>query len=264
LPTLFLALHFITLLLLLVTHANGEGQICGVGAHVNGSWTLNPTLGPDTKKSFYCCKTAGHGETDPVCALLPEAAAEEDVFKARNIQTGSHLRTSNDCCACDLHEGGKNVINSVDSFVWQPDACTLPPWDADAFCTLLGPRTVLFLGDSTLAQTAYTLHEMVASNSTDGRCAKQVIFISVRRGSAEARRLTSTQHSYQVTFGRTDRLHPPDHEYGFRSMPEYVLQERPHVVVMGAGPHMADAAHMDHVLTQVRRRGRRRGLVTPS
>ena len=70
---------------------------------------------------------AGLEETDPVCALTADPGKWDEHTR---IQKGSQLRTTNECCACDLHEGGKSVINSVDSYVWQPEGCELTPWDA--------------------------------------------------------------------------------------------------------------------------------------
>jgi hypothetical protein len=97
-------------------------------------------------------------------------------------------------------------------------------WDPDLFCHALRDRTILLLGDSTMHQAAYTLHEMIAFNSTGhGRCA------------------------HQVVFGRTDRLYPEDHQHNFRSFAEYVKIVLPDIVVLNAGAHMSDVAHMNSI-----------------
>ena len=78
-----------------------------------------------------------------------------------------------------------------------------------------------------MQQTAYTLHAMIADNSTNGRCAQRVVF------------------------GRSDRLYPEDHNHGFRSFTEYIHMVKPDIVVMNAGAHMNDLAHMNTVFDEL-------------
>ncbi|CAN0424525.1 unnamed protein product, partial [Phaeothamnion confervicola] len=40
---------------------------------------------------------------------------------------------------------------------WEPAGCELLKWDAEAFCRILGGRSLLLIGDSTQEQTASTL-----------------------------------------------------------------------------------------------------------
>lgn len=44
---------------------------------------------------------------------------------------------------------------------WVPRTCTLPQWDAQRFCTLLGQRQLLLVGDSTMEQTGSALVALV-------------------------------------------------------------------------------------------------------
>jgi hypothetical protein len=49
-----------------------------------------------------------------------------------------------------------------DPFVWQPQQCKLLEWEAADFCSNLGQRTILMIGDSTMAQMASTFWAMLA------------------------------------------------------------------------------------------------------
>ena len=145
-----------------------NGDICSINnsEHLDGEWVINPQLDV-TPKSFYCCKAATQGERDPMCDGTLDDYGSFDTESL--LYTGVALRTTNDACACDIREGGKSVVNSVDSYVWRPRSCELPDWDADLFCELLGDRRVLLAGDSTFAQTAYMLDQMISYNSTTVR-----------------------------------------------------------------------------------------------
>jgi hypothetical protein len=71
---------------------------------------------------------------------------------------------------CDFyHSQGEcefNVSNrNADSFTWQPENCRLIDWDPTKFCSALGTRKVLMVGDSTMMQMAGTFWQMAAVGS---------------------------------------------------------------------------------------------------
>ena len=52
----------------------------------------------------------------------------------------------------------------IAKYEWTPSDCSLPEWDARAFCAALGNRTILFLGDSTGGQVAAGIANYVLWN----------------------------------------------------------------------------------------------------
>ncbi len=76
-------------------------------------------------------------------------------------------------CVCD-ERFGRSAINPVQKYEWRPKNCSLDQWDSKQFCTLLGTRKILLLGDSTMQQSAATLVNMVASGG--GSCVNQITF----------------------------------------------------------------------------------------
>ena len=66
-----------------------------------------------------------------------------------------------------------------DSFRWIPDKCRLVEWDAREFCGLLGQRTILVVGDSTVSQAASVLMNYIHWDfwrTSPPGCQQQVIF----------------------------------------------------------------------------------------
>jgi hypothetical protein len=49
------------------------------------------------------------------------------------------------------------TITQREKYEWQPLLCDLIPWNATQFCELLGNRTILLVGDSTMHQTGAAL-----------------------------------------------------------------------------------------------------------
>ena len=47
---------------------------------------------------------------------------------------------------------------------WTPSGCQLPAWNATRFCALLGGKKLLFVGDSTMQQTASVVSRTVTVN----------------------------------------------------------------------------------------------------
>jgi hypothetical protein len=54
--------------------------------------------------------------------------------------------------------------------------CRQLEWNASEFCTLLGSRSVLFMGDSTMQQTITTIANLVTAQKPQNNCAKQLLF----------------------------------------------------------------------------------------
>ncbi len=64
---------------------------------------------------------------------------------------------------------------NVSSFRWVPESCTIPAWNAHAFCRRLRSRSVLFIGDSLMHQVARAVHNAVVGEGAD--CAPQLTYV---------------------------------------------------------------------------------------
>lgn len=108
--------------------------------------------------------------------------------------------------------------------MWVPDSCSFDLWDAQKFCTALGNRTVLIVGDSTLQQVAVTLINMIISNS--GNCADRITFAK----------------SYFLTFKKWGERK--------KNIFEFVEDINPDIVVFSAGAHLHDLGDLYSVMVQ--------------
>jgi hypothetical protein len=59
---------------------------------------------------------------------------------------------------------------------WETNTCTMLDWDASAFCQHLGKRTILFIGDSTMSQTASVLMNAIGTQLGARGCQANIIF----------------------------------------------------------------------------------------
>ena len=84
---------------------------------------------------------------------LPLYSGSTDGYYA---QSGGHA------CKC-AHARNSENRKYIDGYIWQPNSCRLAEWDAKLFCELLGDRTILLSGDSTMQQTATTLMSMITA-----------------------------------------------------------------------------------------------------
>lgn len=95
-------------------------------------------------------------------------------------------------------------------------------WNSTQFCELLGKRTVLMVGDSTMQQTASTLMSLIAQSG--GECAPQITSSCSDLLSADAR------HNYDT----------------------YVTQQKPDICIVGVGAHLHDFLDLGIVWTEFR------------
>jgi hypothetical protein len=106
-------------------------------------------------------------------------------------------------------------------YEWKPKNCELIAWSSKLFCKTIGDRKVLFIGDSTMAQTHATLASMIYQSSElqsleqRKACLEQVIF----------------QHSDHLVY----------HTGEWRGMPLIDTVRKANfsydLIVMGTGPH---------------------------
>ena len=135
---------------------------------------------------------------------------------------------------CDGKSEGR-MIHAREKYIWKPDSCDLIAWNSTQFCGLLGNRTMLLIGDSTMHQSAITLTSMIsywyeqhnADAGISASCADQILF----RWSD----FLIVSHDVPVE-GATNFYPGSDQERG-ASISEHILEVNPDIVVITAGAH---------------------------
>jgi hypothetical protein len=209
------------LLLSLLTAHRTTAQLepCRNNAHVNGSWVASP----NATKSFVCCggsnrftpAAGNHSANDFTDPAVQATCGQQNTVASYlevGLTAGNSAQCGDDCCRCDRDDGTRFVPGSREKYTWTPTQCELTVWNSTLFCSLLGNRTVLLVGDSTMQQTASTLMSMVAVGG--GECGPQ------------------------ITFGRSDFV-------GFsarqqHSFPELCDRYNPQIAIIALGAHIAD------------------------
>ena len=125
------------------------------------------------------------------------------------------------------HTGGFGCTCSGfdNRLVWRTTDCRLVEWDAARFCEAIGPRRLLFVGDSTVEQTASVLMNAVlwdARRRGQQGCQRQIFAASSDTLLGKA----------QGSMGRRRR----GAHFGW-----YVRHLRPDVVIVSAGAHVYDS-----------------------
>jgi hypothetical protein len=106
-------------------------------------------------------------------------------------------------------------------YEWKPKSCELIPWSAKLFCQAIGDRKLLFIGDSTMAQTHSTLASMIYQSS-------ELPSLEQRRNCLD-----------KMTFQRSDYLVYHFGEWRGTSLIETVRKANfsYDLIVMSTGPH---------------------------
>ena len=140
---------------------------CRGTAYTVGRWVPTNL----TSKPFVCCGGKNrfvdhdfekHNDfTDPTvmeyCMVGNRTKNTVGTYLEMGIDGNTSSHCGDDCCRCDRDDGTRFRPNPRENYVWTPSTCALHTWNATWFCELLGARTVLFVGDSTMQQ----VHEHV-------------------------------------------------------------------------------------------------------
>lgn len=205
-------------------HSEGSiADFCSDGQHALGSWV-----------------ESGPRNITPCCAWIPaEMAVNPEEYCGTFGAEGAFQRSEP---SVGVYRGPKHFLaftiscaatpaascrGFTDTFVWKPSLCQLLEWNAAQFCQLLGNQTMLFIGDSTMEQTASSLMSNIRYPfwSTTAGCQEQIIFAP--GDTLIGRSLgVSNRGSYWV---------------------EHVRQLKPDVVVLNVGAHIAASADSDAV-----------------
>ena len=208
-----------------------------LGAGVEtGSWRRRAGLTYADADVPPCCNPQSYMQMIPWCG--------SDYRPAQSGLHGSAYYHGRSTTLARLNGFGCTCRDFHDELEWHPQKCRLQPWNATLFCELLGSRNLLFVGDSTMAQLAVTVMNMVhwgfGVNATTPGCQERIHY-----GAADT--LISR------SFGRLNR------GWHWRSLLD---RTRATIVVMSMGPHihidlsrhMSEAeerSYVNHSLMQV-------------
>ncbi len=188
------------------------------------------------KRLFVCCQWNDHDyENVEECQQWNQAVNKGTL---RNWHgSNEHLSQSGDhACTCDARNNNGNRYSNIvqsEQWEWIPDKdCVVMEWDPIHFCSLLGNRTILLIGDSTMQQTAATLMNMVSSDTVMSK------YKNLNKSSDS---IIGAQCAPQIFFGNSEFLAFEQEEMGlyFAKYIESHMNGKhpPHFVVLTHGAH---------------------------
>lgn len=197
-----------TLVILVLVSCCGSKNICTNLRYSTGEWKHRNVK----EKSFHCCPFDDLQHNISICGT-----DKRDLIFF--IGSDDHPARDVHGCQCDRESNNYNTVSARESYVWVPDFCDLLPFNGTQYCELLGNRRVLFVGDSTMDQTATTLMSMI--HASGGKCV------------------------HQLSQGRSDLLYVRT-KYTF-PIQDY-LKNDTDIVILTAGAHLNDEGDMWSVL----------------
>ena len=165
----------IPFLFILVLFSPVDSEFCRNTEYLNGRWE---PLTPEEamKKSYPCC--AGHAVS--VEHDIPKCQIQNEWPLYGKEMSGKIPRSMGHGCSCIVNAllDGKitnvNRLLPIQMYEWRPKGCEMVKWSAKQFCDVLGNRTILMVGDSTMQQTAVALFSRLVEEQAV--CLSQVDF----------------------------------------------------------------------------------------
>lgn len=194
-------------------------------------------------QSFYCCDRSKKGSASDDaahCGVSP-ATASQGIFNYSSFRGDKVFNTVNLLpCHCELPAEQRSSSDVLDreQYEWKPTAgCSISEWNATLFCAVLGKRTILLVGDSTMLQTAATLTSWISSEhrklgTSASSCADQIHF-----GLSD---LLNLPHMWNLP----DRFGLHDEERG-HPYSKYFADSDPDIMVLTSGPHFRNHAEFE-------------------
>ena len=121
---------------------------------------------------------------------------------------------------------------------WRPASCSLVAWDAAGFCSLLGRRKLLWVGDSTALQSAIALSSELRSSSTAVSCGQHQISFALSDTLVGRSFSIASNASKHGQLG-LNRGYP---------LPTIVEHAKPAVVVLSVGAHVYREGSFEQML----------------
>eukprot|EP00953_Heterococcus_sp_UTEX-ZZ885_P001162 1135-Heterococcus_DN1.PRE.3 len=151
---------------------SGNLPVCRSSEHIKGYW--KPIQAQN--KSFVCCESddEDHVARSKYCGHIQHHRKFDlEALDGNRRHAPYYMHAGEHSCKCDIDQD-RLAVSQRESYIWTPHACRISEWNAHSFCRHLGTRTMLFIGDSTMYQTAVTVTNMlVAANAT---CTQQVSY----------------------------------------------------------------------------------------
>eukprot|EP01031_Cornospumella_fuschlensis_P025480 gene25480-30762_t len=179
---------------------------CSLSEITKGRWVRNPNL---MRKAFTCCSWDSEDWKNP---QMHYDCGKDDLSGQKLIlmrgRTDINLPTGGYGCSCDRMHFQRFTVSERERWEWKTIGCETLQWNASQFCDLLGPRKVVFVGDSTMVQSGVTVANMIRGGVVQGPCSPQIYIYRMNTALDELNDLKTLLRNVQ-----------------------------PHVVVVGFGAH---------------------------
>ena len=214
-----------------------ELPLCRDTEYTVGRWEGYIKDEETRKKSFVCVDCS---EEEVELQQLQEGTEKIDICaddsssQDYSYHDGLHFREFSSGCACS-HASKENIhqILPHERYEWVPSNCRLEEFDAHKFCSLLGHRTVMLIGDSTMHQTANTL--MFLIKHQNATCSAQIIF-------ALSYTLSGKGTTHPFTYHTNSGSRPDGIDFQTDSILSY-----PDIVVLNVGAHAEDWGDLNYI-----------------
>ena len=185
-------------------------NLCSQNRHIRGGWIKRTNLTTSSKPIPCCSWDEDSGNNPEQYCHASQFKREGDGFKG---PIGTLAFTGGHSCTCKNNQ-------FQDEFEYVASDCEFISWNANLFCQVLGNRTILIIGDSTVGQSASSIMNSIILDYFDTPqegCQAQVM--------------------YQLADTLVGR--PMGVLNRGRRWSEIVNDMKPDIVMLSAGPHVA-------------------------
>lgn len=224
-----------------IEHQAENQPPCGMEDYASGTWVRFDR----NTKNYVCCnwdRDQGHGGNQYCQDGMHMRGIENRDFHILNnpLPTFSgdgapfkYISSGGHSCGCDNQPSTPDRILDFENYQWQPSTCRLEAFDANRFCSMLGNRRVLNVGDSTAVQTSASLMNMIRAGSLDGKgCSPNVQYTLTDSFDI------SDERNRNVQWNKLDDVYNTNNS-AFNHVVSYAIQSSTEedVVILSSGPH---------------------------
>ena len=155
-------------------------ELCNGEDYVNGRWVEDESLWQNPSQNFICCGSE-NGKNKNLSKVCKQGLAVEDhgcTCMAHHLKKSQNF--SQQYIETEAKESDFRYSSNSVKYKWQPAKCELTMWNAYKFCSALGKKKVLIIGDSTSNQVSAVTRNMIfQANTSDNslyECTKQIAF----------------------------------------------------------------------------------------
>jgi hypothetical protein len=173
-----------------------------------------PKEAPDHDHDDFC--SVSSGQTTLTAGSWREQDMPDPPGCRKNTNANGNNAGGNNGGVWALADGSEcSCAEPKSDYHWKPERCKVVPWSAKGFCKMLGLRTIMFIGDSTMLQTADVVYSSIAEGK--GGCEQNIL-----TGLSD----TLIGSGGFGSFG---------HKVLGEEWTSYINESRPDIVVLGAG-----------------------------